>query len=103
MDNQVTSTKRPLDYIKVIFRRKWFLIIPMAIGIIGGTISGNVLPKAYRASTLILVEEGRVINPLIQGLAVSTSTAQRLAILPFTANPDAAGSVKAHRRRSFRL
>ncbi|MFH1244917.1 MAG: GNVR domain-containing protein, partial [Candidatus Omnitrophota bacterium] len=37
--------------------------------------------KTYRASTLILVEEGRVINPLIEGLAVSTSTAQRLAVL----------------------
>jgi len=29
----------------------------------------------------VLVEEGRVINPLIEGLAVSTSVSQRLAIL----------------------
>ena len=46
-----------------------------------GIVAGNVLPKAYEASTLILVEEGRVINPLIQGLAVSTSMAQRLNVL----------------------
>ena len=46
-----------------------------------GLAAGNMLPKIYRASTLILVEEGRIINPLVQGLAVSTSTAERLAIL----------------------
>ena len=73
--------KQPADYLKIVFRRKWFLIIPVVIGIVGGIIAGNVMPKLYESSTLILVEEGRVINPLIQGLAVSTSTAQRLGIL----------------------
>jgi len=71
----------PLDYLKIVFRRKWFLIIPLVLGIIGGIIAGNLLPKAYEASTLILVEEGRVINPLIHGLAISTSTAQRIGML----------------------
>lgn len=75
------SEKSPSDYLRIIFRRKWSLIIPIVIGIIAGIIAGNALPKVYRASTLILVEEGRIINPLVQGLAVSTSTAQRLAVL----------------------
>ena len=57
------------------------IIIPVVIGIVAGIVAGNVLPKTYRASTLILVEEGRIINPLVSGLAVSTSTAQRLAVL----------------------
>ena len=73
--------KQPADYLKILFRRKWFLIIPVVIGIVGGIIAGNIMPKSYESSTLILVEEGRVINPLIQGLAVSTSTAQRLGVL----------------------
>ncbi len=85
MDEQLfqekTSEKKPLDYLKIICRRKWLLVIPIVVGIIGGLIAGNALPKIYRASTLILVEEGRIINPLIKGLAVSTSTAQRLGIL----------------------
>lgn len=81
MDNQSIPEKQPLDYLKIIFRRKWLLIIPLVLGIIGGLIAGNVMPKVYRASTLILVEEGRIINPLIEGLAVSTSTAQRLSVL----------------------
>ncbi len=81
MDQQALSQKKPIDYVKIIFRRKWLLIIPVTLGIIGGVIAANTLPKIYRASTLILVEEGRIINPLIKGLAVSTSTAQRLSVL----------------------
>ena len=81
MDINSTTQKHPADYLKIVFRRKWFLIVPIVIGIVGGTIAGNILPKSYEASTLILVEEGRVINPLIQGLAVSTSVAQRLGVL----------------------
>lgn len=81
MEHTQTITKKPIQYLQIIFRRKWLLIIPIVIGIISGIVAGNVLPKAYQASTLILVEEGRIINPLIQGLAISTSTAQRLAVL----------------------
>lgn len=80
MDAQI-SQKKPLDYLKIICRRKWFLIIPIVLAIAASLVAGNALPKIYRASTLMLVEEGRIINPLIEGLAVSTSTAQRLAML----------------------
>jgi uncharacterized protein involved in exopolysaccharide biosynthesis len=80
MEQQIQQ-KKPIDYIKIIFRRKWLLIIPLVIGITGGIIAANTLPKLYRASTLILVEEGRIINPLVKDLAVSTSTAQRLGVL----------------------
>ena len=78
---QEIKTLKPLDYVKIAFRRKWFIITPAIIGIIGGTVVGNTLPKIYEASTLVLVEEGRTVNPLIQGLTVSTSTVQRLAVL----------------------
>ncbi len=81
MEQETLMQKKPLDYIKMIFRRKWLIAIPTVIGLIGGIIAINVLPKAYEASTLMLVEEGRVINPLIEGLAVSTSVAQRLNVL----------------------
>jgi len=81
MTENIQTQKNPADYLKIFFRRKWFIIIPAVIGIVGGIIAGNMLPKVYEASTLILVEEGRIINPLIQGLAVSSSTAQRLQVL----------------------
>lgn len=81
MNQQSLTQKQPADYLKMIFRRKWFLIIPIVIGIIAGIMLCNTLPKKYESSTLILVEEGRVANPLMQGLTVSTSTAQRLNVL----------------------
>ncbi|MDP2928824.1 MAG: GNVR domain-containing protein [Candidatus Omnitrophota bacterium] len=81
MDLQSVIQKQPADYLKIVFRRKWFLIIPIVIGIVAGIIFCNTLPKKYESSTLILVEEGRVANPLMQGLTVSTSTAQRLNVL----------------------
>ena len=81
IDTHTNIQKHPAEYLKIVFRRKWFLIIPIVAGIVGGIIAGNVIPKVYEASTLILVEEGRVANPLIQDLAVSTSTGQRLGLL----------------------
>jgi len=81
MDSHSTLQKKPIDYIKIIFRRKWLLVIPIILGMVGGIFFGNSLPKIFRSSTLILIEEGRIINPLIEGLAVSSSTAQRLALL----------------------
>src|SRR3989338_502835 len=81
MEPQNAGILKPLDYIKIVFKRKWLLIIPSVIGLLGGIIAINLLPKMYQTSTLILVEEGRIINPLITGLVVSSSTAQRLNIL----------------------
>jgi uncharacterized protein involved in exopolysaccharide biosynthesis len=81
MEQNAIMQKKPLDYLKMIFRRKWLIIVPTVIGLAAGILMANILPKAYRASTLILVEEGRIINPLIEGLAVSTSVAERLIVL----------------------
>ncbi|MCX5665447.1 MAG: hypothetical protein NT036_00105 [Candidatus Omnitrophica bacterium] len=81
MDTNTTTQKQPAEYLKIFFRRKWFFIAPVIIGIVGGVIAGNLIPKVYESSTLIMVEEGRVGNPLIQDLAISTSTGQRLGVL----------------------
>ncbi|MBU4487713.1 MAG: hypothetical protein KKI13_01420 [Candidatus Omnitrophica bacterium] len=81
MNNQAIIEKQPLDYIKIFFRRKWLIVLPTVIGICLGVVAANVIPKRYEASTLILVEEGRIENPLIQGLASTTGISQRLGIL----------------------
>ena len=81
MDLDSSAQKRPADYLKILFRRKWFMIIPIVAGMVGGIIAGNIIPKVYQASTLILVEDGKLTNPLIQDLAISTSMGQRLGIL----------------------
>lgn len=81
MDQNIAKQIKPLDFLKIAFRRKWLIIIPAVIGIVFGIVAGNVLPKIYESSTLVLVEEGKIINPLIHGIAVSTSISQRLSLL----------------------
>lgn len=71
--------KNPLDYLKIIFRRKALIIIPAYIGLVGGIMACLLLAPTWQSSTILMVEEEKIINPLIQNLAVSTSVAQRMA------------------------
>lgn len=79
MENQeFTKYRNPIEYLKVFFRRKWFFIAPTFIGLVLGIMACFLLPPRYQSSTIILVEEERIINPLIENLAVSTTAAQRM-------------------------
>ncbi|MDD5565353.1 MAG: GNVR domain-containing protein [Candidatus Omnitrophica bacterium] len=79
MENQISSKyQNPLEYLKILFRRKWLFIIPVLIGLVLSIIASFVIPPVYQSTTLILVEEEKIINPLIQGLAVSTTASQRM-------------------------
>lgn len=74
----LNSTQVPIRYLKIFFRRKWFFIIPIVIGLIGGIIIGAILPKVYESASVVMVEEEKTLNPLIEGLAVSTDINSRL-------------------------
>lgn len=79
MENQENIKYRnPVEYLKIFFRRKWLIIAPAYLGLIVGIVLCFVLPPVYESNTLILVEEEKTVNPLIKGLAVSTSAAQRM-------------------------
>ena len=62
MEQSPVRQLHPIDYLKIVFRRKWLLILPVVVGIVCGLIAGNVLPKIYEASALVLVEEGKVMT-----------------------------------------
>ncbi|MFA5014788.1 MAG: GNVR domain-containing protein [Actinomycetota bacterium] len=79
METQETAShQNPMAYLKIFFRRKWFIITPAFIGVVLGIVACFVIPPTYESNTLIIVEEEKIINPLIQGLAVSTSASQRM-------------------------
>lgn len=79
MENQeFTKTKKPIDYFKIFFRRKWLLIVPIYVGLVLSVVAGFILPPQYQSTSIIMVEEEKIINPLIQNLAVSTTAAQRM-------------------------
>lgn len=74
----LSATQLPIRYIKIFFRRKWFLMVPVVIGLVGGIVVGAMLPKIYASSSLVLVEEEKTLNPLIRGLAVSVDIGNRM-------------------------
>ena len=69
------------DYLRIFLRRKNFFLLPLIILFSVTIIVSFFLPKAYEARAVILVEEGKVINPLLKNLAVSTTVSERLHLL----------------------
>jgi uncharacterized protein involved in exopolysaccharide biosynthesis len=69
------------DYAAIIIRRRWFFAIPCFLVVISSIVYSFFLPRIYRAETVLLVRERQVMNPLIRGLAVSTSIGQRMRII----------------------
>lgn len=79
MENlEFPTVKQPMEYLKIFFRRKWLLIFPVFAGLILSIVACFLLPPTYESSTVILVEDEKIINPLIQDLAVSTTAIQRM-------------------------
>lgn len=77
-DSIMNATQVPMRYLKIFFRRKWFLLVPVVIGLIGGIISGALMPKVYESSSVVMIEEEKTLNPLISGLAVSSDISGRM-------------------------
>ncbi|HQO59079.1 MAG TPA: GNVR domain-containing protein [Candidatus Omnitrophota bacterium] len=73
-----TDTMSFMAYLKMFFRRKELVIIPMLLGLSLGVCAGILLPKKFLSSTVILVEEGKTDNPLFSDLAVSSTVQQRM-------------------------
>ncbi len=69
------------DYMHIFFRRKWLFAIPFVVIICGAIIATFFMPKVYQARAIILVEEGKMLNPLLRNLAVSTTVSQKMGAL----------------------
>ena len=63
--------------LRIFFRRKWMIIIPAFMGLILGICAVLILPKVYKSSTTILIQEGKTDNPLFNNLAVSSTITER--------------------------
>jgi len=79
MDNFEENGLSPLSYLKVFFRRKELVIIPVFAGLIIGICAGIFMPRQYKSESVIMVQEGKTDNPLFQKLAVSSTVQQRMS------------------------
>src|SRR5215467_10136161 len=66
------------DYLAVVQRRRWLLLIPALAGAFLGYISSLYLPKQYTSHTVILVEQPTVPDNYVKPV-VSEDLNQRLA------------------------
>jgi len=73
-----TITGVAKSYTEIFFRRKWLFLAPALLFCSLAISYSFTIPPKYRTSTIILVEEEKISNPLISGLAVSTSVRDRL-------------------------
>jgi polysaccharide chain length determinant protein (PEP-CTERM system associated) len=74
-ENQLKIT--PEFLLELAVRRRWLILIPFCMAIIGGIYYAIVTPRVYEAKTLILVEGQRVPENYVQSI-VTAETSSRI-------------------------
>ncbi len=69
------------DYLQVVLHRKWLFIVPLIASVIVAAIIAKCLPRVYRSHGIILVEEKRISNPLIEHIAVARSIGDKMNVV----------------------
>jgi polysaccharide chain length determinant protein (PEP-CTERM system associated) len=68
----------PLDYLSVLRRRKWWLVMPLVASIVVGALLAMLLPRNYKSEAEIGVTAPRLAPELLQGVSsLSASDRQR--------------------------
>lgn len=79
-----TITGSARNYVEVIFQRKWLFLTPAIVFFVLAFGIGYLMPPQYKTSNLVIIEEQKIRNPLIRGLAVTQSVKDRLDTLTKT-------------------
>ena len=69
------------DYLAVGLRRRQFFLVPLGVVMAVALLIVLFAPRIYEAEALIAVQSEKLINPLIQGLAMPTDIRDRLSTL----------------------
>src|SRR5215831_13975144 len=70
--HQKTNSISLQDYVEIFWRRKWLLVIPLAVGVVAGYVACRYIPPTYRSSTLILVEAQKVPSSYVNSTVTGT-------------------------------
>ena len=77
----VTHTLRLREYYFMLIRHRLLFIATGVFCLILSTMVAFMLPRIYRAETILLVEDEKILNPLISGLAITPSAWARMRTL----------------------
>ncbi len=72
-----TSSVNAQDYLEVLYRRIWYVIVPFVISVGVAIALCYILPKTYRSSALIMVEQQKVAEDYV-GSNISPGIESRL-------------------------
>ncbi len=70
----------PRDLVDIAWRRKWILVVPLAVFVAAAVFLAYALPNVYRSSTVILVEKPKVPEEYVKS-TVTTRIEDRLATI----------------------
>jgi polysaccharide chain length determinant protein (PEP-CTERM system associated) len=70
----------PEEYLWIIWKRKWFIVIPTVVATIGTFLYAQSLPNRYRTQTTVLVIPQRVPENFVQS-TVTADISERLTII----------------------
>lgn len=71
------KTYTPDDYIRIVWTRKWFIIVPALVAGIGAFVWSSSLPNLYQSSTIVRVVPQQVPQNFVQP-TVTASVSERL-------------------------
>jgi polysaccharide biosynthesis transport protein len=75
-----TDLSTPHDYIAVLKRRRWYLILPAVVLGVASVLVAFLLPPVYRSSGTVLIEQSE-IPPELVASTVSTYASERLQVI----------------------
>lgn len=70
----------PEDYLKIVWRRKWLLVIPLLLSTIGTFLYARTLPNRYKSQSIVLIIPQQVPEKFIRS-TVEESVSQRLELM----------------------
>jgi polysaccharide chain length determinant protein (PEP-CTERM system associated) len=70
----------PLDYVSVLRRRKWWLIVPVTVCVIGGALLAAFLPKTYLSEAEIGIAAPTLSPEILRGVSSLDSEERQRAI-----------------------
>lgn len=78
--NPATASISPQDYWNMVMRKKWLALAIFILSVSAAAILCIVLPKSYRSSTLILVEDQKIPENYVKGI-VGSNVEERLTMI----------------------
>ena len=66
------------EVLHIVLRRRWWLLLPAVLGLVGSVVLSGFMPEAYRSETLILVVPPRIPEEVVPRANSETSVGDRL-------------------------